>query len=126
MPRKEVVYNRKMITLVIATIAAGIPVATTPVSQLQFTDPAFLGVWALAGIVASFVTYLYFNIRLKDITGVFLLGYMIAVILRFVADILVSNITHANLSLSLLIAMVVGGASGFTGAYIWHLMRRRN
>lgn len=123
--RKETRNSRKIISIVVATIAAGIPISTSSASQLSFTDPTFLFTWFLFGMVASFGIYLYFDLKIKDVAGSFTLGYMLAVILRFVADILISNITHSSLSLWLLISMVVGFLAGSTGALIWYVIRTR-
>lgn len=116
--------NRKFISIVVATIAAGIPISTAAPHQLNFTDPLFLVTWLLLGTIASFGTYLYFNIALRDIIGTFIVGYMLAVILRFIADIVVSSITHTNLTYSLFLAMAVGAAAGWSGAGLWTLLRK--
>ncbi|MFO7846189.1 MAG: hypothetical protein R6V27_06500 [Balneolaceae bacterium] len=116
--------NRKLISIVIATIAAGIPVSTAPSRQLDFTDPLFLATWILLGVVGSFGTYLYFNLHKRDIIGTFVVGYMVAVILRFVIEVIVINYTHSNLSISLLLAMMVGAFSGWFGSFLWDIMKK--
>lgn len=116
--------NRKFVSIVVATIAAGIPISTAAPHQLNFTDPLFLITWFALGTVASFGTYLYFNIALRDIIGTFIVGYMLAVILRFVTDIVVSNIQHSNLTSALFLAMGVGAAAGWAGAGMWTLLRK--
>lgn len=115
--------SQKLISLTIATVAAGIPVATLSAAQLNFTSLSFIALWVLPGVIGSFVTYLYFNLKMRDVIGTFTLGYMLAVILRFVADILVNNVAHADLSLSLLIALMCGAFSGWAGSFIWTMMR---
>lgn len=118
--------SQKFISLVVATIAAGIPISTASAHQLNFADPLFLGQWILLGVIGSFATFLYFSIKLRDIIGTFTLGYMLAVILRFVSDILINNVTHSNLSISLMISMAVGAFSGWLGSTLWLLMRRKS
>lgn len=117
--------NQKLIALIIATIAAGIPLATSPGAQINFVDTNFLLIWVLPGIFASFATFLYFSLKMRDIIGSFMLGYMLAVIIRFVADILISNVAHGDLSMSLFVALGIGGFSGWTGSAIWVLIRRQ-
>lgn len=116
--------NHKFISIVVATIAAGIPIATVPAHQLDLTDPSFLFVWCMMGVVGSFGTYLYFSLQKSDIVGTFVVGYVLAVILRFVMDIVVNSITHSNLSLSLFIAMAAGAFAGWAGSGIWTLLKK--
>ncbi len=116
--------NHKLISIIVATIAAGIPISTVSAHQLNFTDPVFLITWCLLGILGAFGTFLYFNLQMRDVIGTFIVGYMLAVILRFVADIIINNIAHSNLSISLLLAMGVGAASGWIGAGSWRLIRK--
>jgi len=113
-----------MIAIVIATIAAGIPISTVSANRLDFTDPFFLITWCLLGIFLAFCTFLYFNLSLKEIIGTFTMGYMLAVILRFVADLVISNMAHSNLSFTLILAMVVGAFCGWAGAGLWTLIKR--
>ena len=117
--------SQKLISLTIATVAAGIPVATLSAAQLNFTSLSFIALWILPGVIGSFVTYLYFNLKMRDVIGTFTLGYMLAVILRFVADILINNVAHADLSLALLIALLCGAFSGWFGSAVWVLIRRQ-
>ena len=58
--------------------------------------------------------------------GTFVVGYMLAVILRFVADIVVNNISRNNLSITLFFAMVVGALAGWSGSMLWILLRKSN
>jgi len=39
--------SQKIISLVVATIAAGIPISTASAHDLNFADPMFLGQWIL-------------------------------------------------------------------------------
>lgn len=116
--------NHKFISIVVATVAAGIPISSMSARQLDFMDPWFLITWSILGIFGSFVTFLYFNLQKRDIIGTFIIGYMLAVILRFVIDVIVNNIAHSNLSLSLIIAMTVGGFVGWTGSEMWIQLKK--
>lgn len=116
--------NHKFISIIVALIAAGIPISTIPSHQLNFTDPLFLLTWCFLGIIGSFGTFLYFNLKKRDIVGTFIMGYMLAVILRFVVDVIVNNIAHSNLSLSLILAMAVGAFSGWAGSEIWIQLKK--
>lgn len=116
--------NHKLISIVVATVAAGIPISSMSARQLDFMDPWFLITWSILGIFGSFVTFLYFNLQKRDIIGTFIIGYMLAVILRFVIDVIVNNIAHSNLSLSLIIAMTVGGFVGWTGSEMWIQLKK--
>lgn len=115
--------SQKLISLTIATVAAGIPIATLSAAQLNFTSLNFIALWVLPGVIGSFVTYLYFSLKMRDVIGTFTLGYMLAVILRFVADILINNVAHSDLSLALLVALLCGAFSGWFGSFIWSMMR---
>lgn len=116
--------NYKFISIIIATIAAGIPISTVSAHQLNFSDPIFLVTWCFIGIIGAFGTFLYFNLQMRDIIGTFIVGYMLAVILRFVGDIIINNVAHGNLSISLLLAMGVGASAGWVGAGIWEIIRK--
>ncbi|WP_147303623.1 hypothetical protein [Rhodohalobacter sp. SW132] len=116
--------NHKFISIVIATISAGIPIATVDAHQLNFTDPVFLLTWCLLGVVGSFGTYLYFNLTMRDMIGTFIVGYMLAVILRFVGDIVVNSVAHSNLTNTLFLAIGVGAAAGWIGSGLWILLKK--
>ena len=117
--------KEKSISLVVATLAASLLLTTLPDASVDFTSPRFLLLWSLPGLVASFVIYLYFNLRKGDVIGVFVIGYMLATTFQFVFDVIVNNYTHSNLSLSLLIAMAMGAMAGWAGTSLWNLLRRR-
>jgi len=108
-----------MIAILIATIAAGLPIWTQSLRQIDFTDPNFLMIWIAIGIVGAFTTLLFVNLKTWDMVTSFIIGYMIAVILHFIAGILILNFIHAQLAISLLISMGAGIISGITGSYIW-------
>lgn len=111
--------NYKMIAILIATIAAGLPIWTQSLRQIDFTDPNFLMIWLAIGIAGAFTTLLFVNLKTWDMVTSFIIGYMIAVIVHFIAGILILNFIHAQLAISLLISMGVGIISGISGSYIW-------
>jgi hypothetical protein len=111
--------NYKIIAILIATIAAGLPIWTQSLRQIDFTDPNFLMIWLAVGIFGAFTTLLFVNLKTWDMVTSFIVGYMIAVILHFIAGILILNFIHAQLAISLLIAMGVGIICGISGSYIW-------
>ncbi|NBC27022.1 MAG: hypothetical protein GVY08_09185 [Bacteroidetes bacterium] len=116
--------NRKFISIVVATIAALVPISTAAPHQLNFSEPLFLLLWCSSGILCAFGTYLYYNLSVRDMIGTFVIGYMLAVILRFVADIIVNNIARTNLSITLFYAMLVGAVAGWAGSALWILLRK--
>lgn len=118
-------HSQKIISIVVATVAAGIPISTSSAHQLDFLDPSFLILWITFGMVGSFGMFLYFSLKMRDIIGTFTLGYMLAVIIRFVADILVNNITHGNLTVSLAVSVVAGAVAGWLGTMLWTLIRKK-
>lgn len=69
--------------------------------------------------------FLYFSLKMRDIIGTFTLGYMLAVIIRFVADILINNISHSNLTVSLAVSVVAGATAGWLGTMMWTLIRKK-
>lgn len=118
-------HNQKLISIVVATVAAGIPISTSSAHQLNFLDPSFLILWVIFGMVGSFGMFLYFSLKMRDIIGTFTLGYMLAVIIRFVADILINNISHSNLTVSLAVSVVAGATAGWLGTMMWTLIRKK-
>jgi len=118
--------NHTFISIMVALIAGGIPISTVSANQLDFFDPIFLLTWCILGIVGSFGTFLYFNLKQKDIVATFVMGYMLAVTIRFVFDVMVNNTAQSNLSLALLLAMAVGGFTGWSGSQLWILLKKGN
>lgn len=118
--------NHTFISILVALISAGIPISTIPAHRLDFFDPLFLLTWCSLGIVGAFGTYLYFNLKQKDIVATFVMGYMLAVTIRFVFDVMVNNTAQSNLSLALLLAMGVGGFTGWCGSQIWIQLKKSN
>jgi hypothetical protein len=118
-------HSQKLISIIVATVAAGIPISTSSAHQLNFLDPSFLVLWVCFGMVGSFGMFLYFSLKMRDIIGTFTLGYMLAVIIRFVADILINNISHSNLTVSLAVSIVAGAVAGWLGTMLWTIIRRK-
>ncbi len=116
--------NHSFISILVAVISAGIPISTVPAHQLNVFDPVFLLTWCSLGIVGAFSTFLYFNLKQKDIIATFVMGYMLAVTIRFVFDVMVNNTAQSNLSLSLLLAMAVGGFTGWCGSQLWIQLKK--
>lgn len=114
-----------MIAILIATIAAGLPIWTQSLRQIDFTDPNFLLLWLTIGVIASFTTLFFVNLKTWDMVTSFTTGYVIAVVLHFVGGILITNYIHAQFSVALLISMGIGVMSGFVGSFVWINIKRR-
>lgn len=80
--------------------------------------------WCILGIIGAFATFLYFNLKQKDIVATFVMGYMLAVTIKFVFDVMANNTAQSNLSLSLLLAMAVGGFTGWAGSQLWIQLKK--
>lgn len=115
----------KQIAILISLIAAGIPIWTRPVRQIDFTDPGFLVIWLLIGTAAAILCLLFVNLKTKDLASAFVIGYVTAVVGMFVSGILISNHVHSQLTPALLIAMIIGGLSGSIGPLFWRWIKRR-
>lgn len=111
--------NYKMIAILIATIAAGMPIWTRSLRQIDFTDPTFLLIWLGIGIVGAFTTLFFVNLKPWDMVTSFTVGYVIATVLHFIGGILITNYIHTQFSIALLISMGIGILSGVIGSYIW-------
>jgi uncharacterized membrane protein YccC len=59
-----------------------------------------------------------------DIIGSFSIGYVIAIVIHFVSGVFGSNYVQTRFELFLLIALIIGSASGWLGALIWSLLRK--
>jgi hypothetical protein len=108
-----------MIAILIATIAAGMPIWTRSLRQIDFTDPTFLLIWLGIGIVGAFTTLFFVNLKPWDMVTSFTVGYVIATVLHFIGGILITNYIHTQFSIALLISMGIGILSGVIGSYIW-------
>lgn len=118
--------NYKLIAILIATLAAGLPLWTQSVTQINFTDQLFLARWLASGVAASFFTLFIANLKMRDMIGSFTMGYSIAVIIHFVSRILLANMIHSQFILSMGIAIGFGVLSGWIGSLIWIGIRRKN
>lgn len=112
-------HNYKLVTILISTIGAGLPLWTSSTRQTDFTDTGFLLLWISIGIFASFIVRFIVNLDLRNMVGCFAIGYVIAVVVHFVSSILLSSYVHARFELSLLLALLAGITSGGLGSLLW-------
>lgn len=116
--------NYQLTASAIAFVAAGLPISTASAWQINFFDPSFLILWLGLGLLASFGTNLIFTLKPGEMAGSFAVGYTLAVIIRFVADILINNYTRSNLSMILLVTIATGLVAGWLGSVLWKMMKR--
>lgn len=116
-------HNYRLIAIFISTIAAGLPLWTSNVRQIDFTEISFLLLWGGLGIVASFVAQFVVNLKSRDMIGCFALGYVIAIVIHFVSSILITNFIQSRFELSLLMAMVTGSLAAWIGSMLWKGVR---
>lgn len=112
-------HNYRLITILISAIGAGLPLWTTNRRQIDFIDTEFLLIWIGIGVLASLVVRFVVNLKMRDMIGCFAIGYVIAVVIHFVSSILLNSYIQARFELSLLIAILVGIASGWIGSLLW-------
>lgn len=112
-------HNYRLITILISTIAAGLPLWTSSARQIDFTEISFLLVWLLLGIIASFITQFVVNLKIRDMIGCFAIGYVTAVVVHFVSTILLTSYIQSRFELSLLMALVIGILSAWLGSLLW-------
>jgi hypothetical protein len=117
--------NYKLIAIFIATLAAGLPLWTQTTAQINFTDTLFLVRWLAFGIGASFFTLFVANLKMRDMIGMYTIGYLIAVIVYFVSRILIANQIHSQFILSLVFAIGFGILSGWLGSLAWMGVKRK-
>lgn len=117
--------NYKYIAIIVSTMAAGIPLWTYSQGTINFSDPYFIFRLYLIGFAASFFTLFIANLKMRDMISSFITGYVIAVILYFVSRILISNMIHTQFLLSLVVAIALGIATGFSGSVIWVFIKRK-
>lgn len=111
--------NYKLIAITIATIAAGLPLWTQTIGQVDFTATSFLAQWFLIGLAGSLITRFVANLQPRDMIGSFIIGYIIAVVIYFVSRILIANVIHSQFILSLAIAIGFGILTGGISAIIF-------
>lgn len=112
-------HNYKLITILISTIAAGLPLWTSSDRQIDFTEISFLLIWLLLGVVASIITQFVVNLKLRDMIGCFAIGYVTAVVVHFVSTILLTSYIQSRFELSLFMALVIGILSAWLGSLLW-------
>lgn len=116
-------HNYRLIAIFISTIAAGLPLWTRDVRQIDFTDITFLIIWTFLGVVATFVVKFVINLKMRDLIGCFTIGYVIAIVIHFVATVLMTSYIQARFELSLLTAILVGALSAWIGSLLWKGVR---
>lgn len=117
--------NYKLIAILTATIAAGLPLWTSTLRQVNFLDVTFLGIWVGVGFLAAFFVLFFIPLKKGDMISSFIVGYVLAVIIYFVSRILIANIIHSQFLLSLVIAITTGALSGWFGSLFWIWIRRK-
>ncbi len=118
-------HNYKLIAIAISTLAAGLPLWTRDVREIDFGDTGFLLTWVFIGMVASFVSRFVVNLNMRDMISSFAIGYVAAVVIHFVSTILLTSYIQTRFELSLFAALVAGVFSGWFGSFIWVGIRRK-
>lgn len=112
-------HNYRLITILISTIAAGLPLWTSSARQIDFTEISFLLIWLLLGIIASFITQFVVNLKMRDMIGCFAIGYVTAMVIHFVSTILLTSYIQSRFEFSLFMALVIGILSAWLGSLLW-------
>ncbi len=112
-------HNYRLISIFISTLAAGLPLWTSDLRQVDFTNYSFLITWLIIGFAASFVVQFVVNLKPRDIIGSFAIGYVTAVVIHFVATILLTSYIQTRFEMTLLLALVVGVLAGWLGTLMW-------
>ncbi|MEX0646373.1 MAG: hypothetical protein WEA56_07585 [Balneolaceae bacterium] len=118
--------NYKLIAILTATLAAGLPLWTSTSRQIDFTGISFLAGWLVLGFISALFVRFFINLKTKDMISSFIVGYVLAVIVYFVGRVLLANIIHPQFLLSLVIAMIAGSVSGWLGSLFWSWIKRKN
>jgi len=118
-------HNYKLISIFTSTLAAGLPIWASSARQIDFTDLTFLSTWLLIGILVSFVTQFIVNLKMRDIIGSFAIGYVSAVVIHFVATLLLTNYIQSRFEIILIIALVTGIVSGWAGSLLWASVKKK-
>lgn len=116
-------HNYRLIAIFISTIAAGLPLWTSDVRQISFSDLSFLIIWVVLGVIASFIAKFVVNLKMRDLIGCFTIGYVIAIVIHFVATVLMTSYIQTRFELSLLIAILTGAVSAWIGSMLWRGVR---
>ncbi len=112
-------HNYRLISILISTIAAGLPLWTSESRQIDFTDFTFLTIWLIIGVAASFVAQFVVNLKPRDMIGSFAIGYVTAVVLHFIGTILLTSYIQTRFELSLFVALITGILAASIGSLIW-------
>ena len=112
-------HNYRLIAIFISTIAAGLPLWTRDARQIDFADISFLVTWVIIGVVASFVVKFVVNLKIRDLIGCFSIGYVIAIVIHFVATVLMTSYIQTRFELTLLTAILAGAVSAWIGSMLW-------
>lgn len=118
-------HNYRLISIFTSTLAAGLPLWTSSVRQIDFTDLTFLSTWLLIGIFVSFVTQFIVNLKMRDIIGSFAIGYVSAVVIHFVGTLLLTNYIQSRFEMILIIALFTGIVSGWAGSLLWASVKKK-
>lgn len=113
-----------MIALITSTLVGGLPLWTSGIRSVQLDDLTFIGLWVGLGVLLSFTLLLFISLRAGEMASSFATGFVIAVILHFVGSILIHSVVQPDLISSVLISLVVGGATGASGPLIWSGIKR--
>lgn len=112
-------HNYRLITILISTIAAGLPLWTSSARQIDFTEISFLLIWLFLGLIASIITQFVVNLKLRDMIGCFAIGYVTAVVIHFVSTILLTSYIQSRFEFSLFMAIVTGIVAAWLGSLLW-------
>jgi len=112
--------SSKFTAIVVATIAAGIPIWTVSSRDLNMTEPSFLGVWFLIGIVVTVLAIIFTNMDTRELIGAITAGFLIAVMIRYMADMFFGSARHSLIGMELLIAAGIGACSSWIGSFTYH------
>ncbi len=116
-------HNYRLIAIFTSTIAAGLPLWTSDVRQINFSDISFLITWIIIGVVASFIVKFVVNLKMRDLIGCFSIGYVIAIVIHFVSTVLLTSYIQTGFELTLLTAILSGAVSAWIGSMLWKGVR---
>ena len=116
-------HNYRLIAIFISTIAAGLPLWTSDARQINFSEISFLVTWVILGVVASFIVKFVVNLKMRELIGCFSAGYVIAIVIHFVATILMTSYIQTGFELTLLTAILTGAVSAWIGSMLWRGVR---
>ncbi len=115
--------SSKFAATVVAAIAAGIPIWTVSSRDLSMTEPSFLGIWIAIGVFVTILAILLTKMETKDLIGAITIGFLIAVIIRYMADMFFGSARHSLIGIELLIAAGVGAFSAWIGTFAYNFQK---